>query len=100
MKTDTVRRFIQRVWNAGNAESAPDCIATAYTVFDDPGDPWEGMTLDHEGFIDNESSAHTGVGNHRDQFPVIGKSHLPKHNARYTDVFLINAPKASGKNAR
>lgn len=52
MRTDTVRRFIQRVWNEGDAEAARDFIATAYTVFHDPGDPWEGMTLDREGFID------------------------------------------------
>jgi len=50
MKTDTVERFIRRVWNEGDADAAAEFLAPTYTICHDPGDPWEGMTLDIPGF--------------------------------------------------
>ena len=50
MKADTVEQFIQRVWNEGDADAAAEFLAPAYTIHHDPGDPWEGMTLDIPGF--------------------------------------------------
>lgn len=44
--------FIRRVWDNGEAESADAYIAEAYTIRHDPGDPWEGRTLDRAGFKD------------------------------------------------
>ncbi|MFO1048832.1 MAG: ester cyclase [Geminicoccaceae bacterium] len=45
-------RFIRRVWDEGDAEAAAEFVAPSYTIRHDPGDPWEGMTLDLEGFKD------------------------------------------------
>ncbi len=42
--------FIEAVWNRGEAEAVPAYLAPAYTIHHDPGDPWEGRTLDPAGF--------------------------------------------------
>lgn len=42
--------FIEAVWNQGQAEAVPNYLAPAYTIHHDPGDPWEGQTLDPAGF--------------------------------------------------
>ena len=42
--------FIRRAWNEGDGTAAADFCAAAYTVRHDPGDPWEGQTLDPAGF--------------------------------------------------
>ena len=52
MKAEILEKFIQSVWNEGDVEAASDFIAPAYTIHHDPGDPWEGMTLDTKGFKD------------------------------------------------
>lgn len=57
MMTDHARkqrlaRFIREIWDEGNAEAADDYLAAAYTIHHNPGDPWEGRTLDRAGFKD------------------------------------------------
>jgi len=52
MKAEILEQFIQAVWNEGDVDAASDFVAPAYTIHHDPGDPWEGMTLDLEGFKD------------------------------------------------
>ena len=42
--------FLARVWGDGEAEAVDEFVADAYTIRNDPGDPWEGRTLDREGF--------------------------------------------------
>jgi steroid delta-isomerase-like uncharacterized protein len=42
--------FIERVWNKGDAGAIAEFLAPAYSIRHDPGDPWEGRTLDIEGF--------------------------------------------------
>ena len=42
--------FIEEVWNEGNLAAADKYIAAPYTIHHDPGDPWDGQTLDFEGF--------------------------------------------------
>ena len=44
--------FIRQVWDDGEADAADGYIAEAYTIHHDPGDPWEGQTLDRAGFKD------------------------------------------------
>lgn len=44
--------FIEAVWNRGEAGAVPAYLAPAYTIHHDPGDPWEGRTLDHAGFAE------------------------------------------------
>lgn len=50
MKEYMTRSFVQKVWNEGNIDIIPEYIASRYSVVHDPGDPWNGMTLDVAGF--------------------------------------------------
>lgn len=43
-------QFIREVWDKGNADAADAYLAPAYTIHHDPGDAWEGQTLDPAGF--------------------------------------------------
>ncbi len=57
MTTDHPRKqrlatFIRQVWDEGDADAADAFLAAAYTIHHDPGDPWDGMTLDLAGFKD------------------------------------------------
>jgi len=47
-----VENFLLEVWNNGDAKAAEKCLASRYTIHHDPGDPWDGQTLDIEGFKD------------------------------------------------
>jgi predicted ester cyclase len=47
---ETLRRFLDEVWNRGKVEACADFLAPAYTIRHDPGDPWDGQTLDLRGF--------------------------------------------------
>lgn len=44
--------FFRDVWNAGDVEACRRYLAPSYTIWHDPGDPWEGRTLDCGGFED------------------------------------------------
>jgi steroid delta-isomerase-like uncharacterized protein len=44
--------FFREVWNAGDVEACRRYLAPSYTIRHDPGDPWEGQTLDCGGFED------------------------------------------------
>ena len=43
---ETVVRLIEEVWTKGNLEIADEIIASEYTIRHDPGDQWEGKTID------------------------------------------------------
>jgi len=47
---DILQRFLERVWNQGDIDAADEYIAPSYVIRHDPGDPWDGRTLDIEGF--------------------------------------------------
>ena len=49
---DKLASFIEAVWDRGDVEAAGNYIATAYTIHHDPGDLWEGRSLDLDGFKD------------------------------------------------
>ncbi len=42
--------FLERVWNSGELDACDRFIAERYTLHHDPGDPWDGRTLDLTGF--------------------------------------------------
>lgn len=42
--------FIRQIWDEGNADAADAYLAETYTIRHDPGDPWNGMTLDRAAF--------------------------------------------------
>jgi steroid delta-isomerase-like uncharacterized protein len=45
-----VREFLDRVWSAGEIDQCDRFLADKYTICHDPGDPWDGRTLDLAGF--------------------------------------------------
>ncbi len=47
-----ITRFIEEVWSQGNVDAADDYLAPHYTLHHDPGDPWDGQTLDLIGYKD------------------------------------------------
>ncbi|MCJ2178345.1 ester cyclase [Novosphingobium album (ex Hu et al. 2023)] len=49
--------FIERVWNRGESAAVPEYLAPLYTIHHDPGDPWEGRSLDQAGFIERLESS-------------------------------------------
>ena len=44
--------FIDEVWSDGDQEAVDDYLAPHYTIFHDPGDPWNGQILTIGGFKD------------------------------------------------
>lgn len=48
--SDTLLDFLDTVWTGGEAHRVDEFIAPSYTIHRDPGDPWEGQTLDRAGF--------------------------------------------------
>ena len=51
-RKDRLAAFIRQVWDEGDVEAAADYLALTYTIHHDPGDPWEGKTLDLADFKD------------------------------------------------
>jgi steroid delta-isomerase-like uncharacterized protein len=47
---ERLTRFIEDVWSQGNVGAADDYLAPHYTLHHDPGDPWDGQTLDLAGY--------------------------------------------------
>ena len=43
---ESLKRLIEQVWNNGVLDAVDELIAYQYTIHHDPGDPWEGKTLD------------------------------------------------------
>ena len=51
MKKETlIREFIQKVWNEKDFDSITKYVASGYTIYKDPSDPWEGRALNFEEF--------------------------------------------------
>lgn len=44
--------FIRQVWDEGDASIVDEYVAETYIIYHDPGDPWDGATLDRAGFKD------------------------------------------------
>jgi predicted ester cyclase len=44
--------FIHEVWDLGREDAVAAYLADAYTLHHDPGDPWEGRTLDLGGYCE------------------------------------------------
>ncbi len=51
-RKDILREFLRQVWSHGDLDAVGRFIANSYTIHNDPGNPWEGMTLDPDGFRD------------------------------------------------
>ena len=46
----TVRDFLERVWNLGQVDECERFVADHYWIRHDPGDPWDGRRLSREEF--------------------------------------------------
>lgn len=44
--------FMEEVWNRGDVAAAGRYLAPRYTIRHDPGDPWDGRTLDVDGYCE------------------------------------------------
>jgi hypothetical protein len=44
----TLDRFMQQVWNEGDARAVDSFLADEYVIHSDPGDPWDGQTLSRD----------------------------------------------------
>jgi steroid delta-isomerase-like uncharacterized protein len=42
--------FLREIWSGGNVERCATYLAETYTIHHDPGDPWEGQSLDIDAF--------------------------------------------------
>ena len=65
MKTAILLEFIEKIWNEGKIDAISDFISETYTVYHDPGDPWEGKVLDLEGFKKRVSISRAPVPDQR-----------------------------------
>ncbi len=45
-----LKDFIDLVWSAGQIDACDRFLAESYRIEHDPGDPWDGQTLDRNGF--------------------------------------------------
>ena len=43
-------QFIDQAWNNANLAAIDEYVAPIYTIYHDPGDPWQGQSLDRAGF--------------------------------------------------
>lgn len=44
--------FLEEVWSLGEIDACDRFVGSSYTIQHDPGDPWNGRTLDREAFKD------------------------------------------------
>ncbi len=51
-RRDILAGFLRDVWSDGKVGLCARYLADSYTIHHDPGDPWEGRTLDLAGFED------------------------------------------------
>ncbi|WP_462151188.1 ester cyclase [Pseudoalteromonas xiamenensis] len=65
MNKEILKDFIQRVWNEGDISAVSEYLADSYHVMHDPGDPWNGMTLDVAGFQNRVSISRAPVPDQR-----------------------------------
>ena len=45
-RQNILTEFLERVWSSGEIDQCDRFLAESYTIRHDPGDPWDGLTLD------------------------------------------------------
>ena len=48
----TLQSFMNEVWNHGDFMNLGDFLTHTYEIYQDPGDPWDGKTLDNNEFVE------------------------------------------------
>ncbi|MBK8069631.1 MAG: ester cyclase [Rhodanobacteraceae bacterium] len=67
-----VLELLSEVWSQGNLDRIEFLIASEYTIFHDPGDPWNGRVLTVQQYVDR-----------------VAKSRAPFPDQRFTVVDLL-----------
>ena len=49
-RKDTLRQLLCKAWSEGNIRATNEYVAPRYVIHHDPGDPWDGKTLDLAGY--------------------------------------------------
>jgi steroid delta-isomerase-like uncharacterized protein len=66
--------FIRQVWDNGDLNAVDAYLAGRYTIHHDPGDPWDGQTLDRAGFKDRVAKSRAAFPDQRfDTEALIGE---------------------------
>ena len=60
---ETLRQFLREIWSEGNIEAADKYVAPRYVIHHDPGDPWDGKTLDLAGYKERVKLSRTPFPN-------------------------------------
>jgi len=47
-----VKRLLDEIWGREDFSHVEEFIAFPYTLFNDPNDPWDGQSLDRDGFVE------------------------------------------------
>jgi predicted ester cyclase len=55
-----VRELYAAVWSAGELSAVDRLVAAQYVIHSDPGDPWEGRTLDRAAYRERVMYSRTG----------------------------------------
>lgn len=50
IRQNILKEFLDQVWSSGEIDRCDRFLADRYTIRHDPGDPWDGRTLDVAGF--------------------------------------------------
>jgi predicted ester cyclase len=62
---EAVMVLLGPVWSEGDADAARAVLAPGYTIHRDPGDPWEGQTLDPEAYVARVAALRHGFPDQR-----------------------------------
>jgi predicted ester cyclase len=62
---EAVMVLLGPVWSDGDAEAARRVLAPGYTIHRDPGDPWEGQTLDADAYVVRVAALRRGFPDQR-----------------------------------
>ncbi|MBB2195992.1 SnoaL-like domain-containing protein [Gluconacetobacter sp. 1c LMG 22058] len=63
--------FIHHVWDEGKVDASDDYVAEACTIRHDPGDPWDGKTLDRAGFKDRVQKSRAAFPDQKFDIPEL-----------------------------
>ncbi|MGV6819283.1 MAG: ester cyclase [Parvularcula sp.] len=58
---DRIVRFLDEIWRDEKTDLINHYIAPTYTIHHDPGDPWDGKTLDRDGYIERLLASRAGA---------------------------------------
>jgi steroid delta-isomerase-like uncharacterized protein len=47
---ETLKKLLERVWSNSELDAVGELVSPEYTIYHDPGDQWEGQTLDNEAY--------------------------------------------------